>query len=531
MSENNATPSSDGHEIPPVVMDLSEAPEPTTGPGPEAVPVQEEAPVTQTDVAQEEKPAPVHIPAQMVRLDMPVYIAVKPGEFDPSKSTLVLPPGDSDYVSEQVRTAPNIKLDDTPDSAKWASVLEEGYEIIARGDRFKSTLLAADSLWRQKISTPNGDIWSRTPNFSPVENQDLKGEQGVLQFLQYMQMGSQFKVFLAHSGFWLTLKAPTEDQLLALNTEMANDKTQAGRESYGLTFSAMTSYTVDRMCNLALSCVITNSIAEKVNYKDLLLSHDMPTLAWAMANTIWINGHQYSRACANIAEACTAVLEEKLDIAKLMWINTNAFTDWQLRHMTQHAANKMAVADVKRYQAESLQMQNSAVTLLRGEPNEVTFVFSIPTLADFITKSHAWISEMVLEINRAVGVEAEERNLLIQERCRAAWMRQYQAWVKEIKIGSNTISDPSTVAEALSRLSAQDEVRERFMEEVDKYIDRSCISVIGIPAYTCPKCGKDHGPTEHKEGFTNIIPIDMVKTFFILNVQKVLSIRSRSARG
>lgn len=516
----------------PEVLSLDE-PETVATIGATPTPIEEAAEQTQAapeqlDEITSSKPRP-RTPNQLVKLDMNVYMDVGEKEFDVRASTLILPANHSELIGKEIELAPNLKMDDTQASAEWAAFMENGFDIIVRDTRFMSTLQDTKAKWVQKIKTPAGEIFSRTPNFNTVEGQNLSGEKGVLHFMQLMGMGSTFKVFLNHSGFWVTLKAPTEDQLLELNADIANDKIAAGRDTYGLTFSSMSSYSVERVINLASECVLNSSLEGLNKIKDIALLHDMPTLVWALACTIWANGHQYTRACGNIKGGCNHVMRAKIDLAKLLWVNENALTAWQLKHMSNHATNAMKLEEVQRYQKESLTTQKQSFKLLKGTPREIEFVLRIPTIQQYLDKSHAWIDKMVQDINLSVGMDSSERNNMINERSRATWMRQYGHWVEAINTPTNPITDADTLEQIISRLSSQDNVREDFIKEVDSFMDRSCLSVIGIPAYTCPVCHEDNEAENHKDGFTNIIPIDMVRTFFILNVQKVMSIRQRAA--
>ena len=106
-------------------------------------------------------------------------------------------------------------------------------------------------------------------------------------------------------------------------------------------------------------------------------------------------------------------------------------------------------------------------------------------------------------------------------------MRQYTHWVKGINFEDNVIEDKSTIESILDRLSGEDEVRTKFLEEVKKYINDSAISVVGIPSYECPSCHQEQKYTAKNDSLTSIIPMDILQTFFSLHVQKISSIDRR----
>ena len=89
----------------------------------------------------------------------------------------------------------------------------------------------------------------------------------------------------------------------------------------------------------------------------------------------------------------------------------------------------------------------------------------------------------------------------------------------------SVIDDLETIEKLLNTLSADDIVRESFIQEVIDYINSSTISVIGIPVFDCPKCqGGQDDPSSPLKG---IIPLDVNQVFFGLATQQLAKIESR----
>ena len=56
------------------------------------------------------------------------------------------------------------------------------------------------------------------------------------------------------------------------------------------------------------------------------------------------------------------------------------------------------------------------------------------------------------------------------------------------------------------------------------YISETAIAVVATPSYTCPKCKEEQSPDENSD-FKNLIPLNMVETFFDLCALRELKAR------
>jgi hypothetical protein len=136
---------------------------------------------------------------------------------------------------------------------------------------------------------------------------------------------------------------------------------------------------------------------------------------------------------------------------------------------------------------------------------------------------------MVESMEKALTSETSstEREAMLTKYGQASAMRQYRHWVESVEIGTNIISDPETISQSLDVLSSEDMILGNFIKEVISYIGESTISVIGIPVYDCPNCGKKQ-EVEHKlPRHTNIIPLDTMTVFFDLYTQRLTRLTER----
>ena len=80
-------------------------------------------------------------------------------------------------------------------------------------------------------------------------------------------------------------------------------------------------------------------------------------------------------------------------------------------------------------------------------------------------------------------------------------------------------ADRATLETLIGQLTGQQDVFDKFMEGVRKFINEATISQIAIPSYKCPACQTDqNNPEEAKH--PHLIPLDIGTVFFILLGQR-----------
>jgi len=442
-------------------------------------------------------------------------------------------PSDFDKEAMSVlEKAPNINLLDNIEGREWASVVSEGLELATVGEVFTDTLSEDDCEFRQSVDTNGKKLQAQSPKFKNVENQNLKGERATIRLISHLGIGSLFQVPLWHSGIWITFKPPTDSEFIELNRMILSDKIKFGRYTYGLAFSNVTVYTINRLVDFALAHIYDMSVkSEDINInniKDHINCQDIPILLWGLVCANYPKGFNYRRACVNDIEKCTNVIEEVLNVFKLQWTNIDGLTDWQKSFMSDRQSKQKSLDEVNRYKDALAKLQSKKIYVNKDLSNEVAFTIHTPSITEYITSGYKWISELVDGIDSALELEGaeNERNDYIISKGQATSMRQYFHWIEGIEYASNIIDDIETLESTLDILSSDDSIREEFITEVVKYINESTISIIGIPTYTCNKCNKDQITDTYPKA-VDIIPLDVVQLFFALLSQNLSRLAAR----
>ena len=484
------------------------------------------SPVTDTVVAKVDIPPPAEPPivkdaivrpAQQVTQELPVSFI---DDTPDSSSYLTLPSNHDKEVRKVIAGMPNINVLDSAKAAKWGEVVAEGMDKYTFQETFIPTLEDTGADFRQTVKNGETHLVGGQPRLSSVTNETLSGERGIIRMMSWLGLGTLFQIPLWNTGIWVTFKAPSESALVELNRIISNDKITFGRYTYGLVFSNITAYTLDRLTTFALEHMYETTIKPEgetsVDYmRKLISAQDIHVLIWGLVCTMYPSGYKYRRACIEDPEKCNHVVEELLNVSKLIWTNNTGLTDWQKSHMANRRGGSMTPDSVKRYKEEMLKSQPRTVNITSNTGKPMRMVLKTPSIAEYIDSGYKWISSMVSLVERSLGkdVAIEDRNNFINTHGQATAMRQYVHWVNSIEFDSNNIEEASTIEELFNVLSADDAIREEFIIQVVKYINESTISVIGIPAYNCPVCNTEQD-IDKLPKHVNIIPLDVPTLFF-----------------
>ena len=486
-----------------------------------------------TVLQDEEYDGPVEIKKlkQRVMVDEPYSEAC---QWDEDAVTLSLPSSIDIEAKNSLDKTPNINLVDNAASRKWADVLKEGLDFNTYGDAFLSSFSNPDSMFKQHVEYGGQKYRPQAPKVKNTENENLKGERAVLRVIRQLGLGTTFQVPLWHSGIWVTFKPPTEAEIIELNRQLVSEKIRMGRYTYGLAYSNITSYTVDYLMDFAISHIYTTTVKNDElpisNIRNHIAVQDLFALFWGLACTMYPKGFQYRRSCISNPEKCNHVLEEKINLSKLLLVNNNALTEWQKSHMAMRQPFQRDLSAVKKYQDEMLGLKSRSINLSNStDGSDLKITLRSPLVNQYIDEGHRWISGIVDVINSSLSNTArdDERNILVERYAQASSMRQYVHWVESIEIDSNIIDDRETIEMTLNVMSADDKIREHFLSEVVNYINESTMAIVGIPVHDCPACGEEQKDTVVNSEFTNVIPLDVIQLFFVLTTQRVLKISSR----
>lgn len=447
-------------------------------------------------------------------------------EFDyGATETAFMPSGTVKQTSDRIKDLPKSEIASSKEGKEWLGVVSAGIESNTYAGGLVKTVLDKDANFEQGVNSEVGLLSAGAPAFKVQEGTKFSGEKARLRVRQSLKLGVIFNIPLWHSGFWIRIKAPQEAELLELYRQITSDKITLGRATYGLLFSNNTSYATRALLDFCVDCIYETSLDLKDNQdiRQYIKTPDLPILFWGLACSVWPNGFQYMRACIADAEKCNHVIKAKLDLSKLQFTNTTELTKRQITHMTKRNRGAMSLDSVKLYQDEFIKGQARQVDL----NDEVKMTLQIPNALEHIDAGYRWINSIEENYGRALMQEDSKRDNYLISQGKATVMRQYGHFVKEVNVNGEIFDDQETIEGILDDLTASDQIRDKFLESVAKYLDDSVVSLIAIPTFKCPSCGEEQKLEKEKEAFPGLIPIDVNNTFFTLLVQRIQRIEAR----
>lgn len=464
-----------------------------------------------------------------------------------SPDMVVIPPENTDVIRESLANTPNLDILKSGGQIRWLENVKEAVTMTPMGGMYTKHLNNPTASFSQHVEYGGQILRGVAPSLNQKPGRrEEEGEMALIKLMTHMGVGGFFRAPLWNSGIWVMFKPASEDELDELNRIIYSDKVQLGRWSYGLALGNSTVYTLDRVFDFCLSKVYQTSVRTEElpleKLRDYILPQDAMSFIWGFLCANYPSGFHYETPCINDPSKCTHVFEENLNVTKLQWPDSSMLTESQKAHMCGFSGNSRSLESVKKYQEEMKATKSRRVVLNEGSKHEVAFVLKTPTMTEYITQGHQWVSSIVEAVNRALGSNAtdRERNEQINRQSKAATICQYAHWIESLEYGDITsnpdnpddnavavIRNQETLLESLKSLSSIDSIRNKIIDAVKDYIEESTVAIIGVPAYNCPVCEKDQSGETKYPRRTTVIPLDILQVFFALLIQRLSRIENR----
>lgn len=419
------------------------------------------------------------------------------------------------------------KIDDIEPDQQWADVIKRGAEMGLLAGELDTHSEVEDSLWRQTLKAGEAELGAARPNFGDQHVTKLSGEAALIRIRELTGLGTTVQIPLYHSGFWVSIKAPEEGDLLELERRIAELKVELGRQTRGRIFAnttvAITGLVVDFVLSHVFRTTIRNEdVVQSGGLRPLILQQDIPTLFWGMALLVYPTGFNYTRGL--ITNNRQEVITRKLNVGRIHYVNNRVFTEWQLRHLARRFESDMTIAELEKYRSELVQLTPKEVKIT----DRVSFVLKPATISKYLENGQYWINSIVSRADKIMEFNENslERNRYIYEQGLASILCQYNHVIDKVIVdGKQHIDDQPTIHRTLVLLSAEKNIREKVYEEVaNNYLKNTVIAMVGLPTLTEEE---DKFTEENNPAFPHLIPLDMIQTFFILLVQATDQIRNR----
>lgn len=451
-------------------------------------------------------------------------------QLDPKNTTyrISLPSVGLVSFTNKLNNFKKLDVDETDAELKrWREVSEEAVNYYTVGGMYQDRFEDPKSEFKEGIETKEGELQSISSlKFRKTEG-ELKGELALLKVSKMLGLGDVVSVPLPHSGIWVTIKPPTETDLIDFYNSVFREKIVLGRATYGLTLSNFSVHINNRLFDFILKHVhsVNNQDISKENLKNFILVHDFPILAWGFARSMYPNGYNYQRACTADIEKCKHVVEGVINLDKLLYIDNPSLTAVQKQILSEVRPNKLTLDNYNKFISEHTRVVSSEFTTSNG----MKFKLRVPTFIEYVTDGLGWINKINSDVESLIvesGDEAEAKNEMLNQYVKSSILRQFNHFVDYIEIEDNVVTDRDTINLVLQALSAEDSLRIEITDQILKFKADTTLAIVGIPEYKCPNCGQSQSESTD-ERYESVIPLDVMSIVFLVLTTKISKILAR----
>ena len=429
----------------------------------------------------------------------------------------------------------NLNLDENADGMKrWKHVTQNSIDYYTVGALYQDRLHEKGSEFRQGLQSDAGELNTIAPIKMKNSGGELKGEIALLKVSKMLGLGDVVNVPLPHSGIWVTIKPPTEKDLIDFYNSIFREKIMLGRTTFGLTLTNFSVHINNRLMDFIIKHIHSVNYGDlpKEDLKNYMLIHDFPILAWGFASTMYPNGFEFERACVTDVQACSYVAKAKLNMAKLLWVDNPSLSAAQKKIMEEFRPNRLTLESYRKFITEHIRVSGSTFTTENG----MKFKLKVPTFNEYTTDGLAWISGINSAIENIIlqesdddgEAEAKAKSEMLNQYVKTSILRQFNHFIDEIDLGEGeNIVDRATINTVLEAFSAQDDLRNEITTNILKFKAKTTLALVGIPEYKCPNCGSHQNPTPVNDNFVNVIPLDAMNLFFTLITLRISKVLER----
>ncbi|UQT03164.1 hypothetical protein TOTORO_03010 [Serratia phage vB_SmaS-Totoro] len=383
------------------------------------------------------------------------------------------------------------------------------------------------SRWKQYLTQANSSIplGPRRNKFALTKEQGavVSGHGAVDLFMAGTNLGRSVQIPLWHSGFWLTMRAPTGAYLAEIDRALAFSREEIGLDTNGAVGSNDSLVFDEILLDAALKLVTHSTLPFSKNpleLKEFISKNDIPVIIWGMAMSAFPDGTPIAIPCAE----CHDVQTVHANPLRMFWVDESRFTAKQLVLMGRGSHVQSKPDDLVAYH-EEFEILNTSSWVYNGR----TFYFNDPSADEYLARGREWISSInraLSESLRSAYEDSESRAAAIQSALSTEDLCRFAHYIKEIKVPSQDheggyylIQDMDTIINVLRQMAADTKGAAELMGAINDFVNDSIGAIVGFPNVSCPSCGKYH--LNKKGESTVIVPFNPATGFFTLAQHRI----------
>lgn len=437
-------------------------------------------------------------------------------------------------------------ISETTEGLEWLYYFTSGLEGKLNADFGRKALSDPDRFFTKRVKSEVGP--SIGPKNIGVDNTSevLTTASAKHLLRSIIGSGTTRRWPLQRSGFWLTLSTPLEEDLLALDDLIAEEKTALGAKTAGLAFSVSMSYIFKHVINLITSSLVTTNIEDPEFKKEHTFDYVRMVDVWGLvgfyASLIYPNGYAVRIPCT-ADNGCTHTDAVYIDILDILRVDRSQLTEEQIEWMA-NPSTKRTIKDIENYQAKYNVSGTTEIMMEDDVLSAGKITYTIPTVMEYIDSSESWINEISDKVDATISDKTalKRKETLLEEHFRLSICREYAHCISSITLPGmdlgdgnfrkeRLIEDRISINTLLAEYSTNPTFYNQIIGSINEFLDKRTVTHVGIPPHICSKCGCSSSQSSEDGKPVTLIPLDPVTTFFTVRNQKLQRSMLRKAQG
>lgn len=402
-------------------------------------------------------------------------------------------------------------------------VMEYSRDVVANEEYAKVSYVDG-ARWSGYIDAPTAKVPLIVPFRNPqYGDAKYSGPDAVALLKNRMKIGCKLGQFLPHSGIYVVINSPSDEDVLNALSIINNNRVEALRSSSGILLGNSNFYLYRQIMNLFIDNISDCSLAgwNKEQLLKVIDERDINIIAALLMASIYPDGYEYRQLCGQVQEdntTCSHVTTKTVDLRRLIFVDNSRLSETQ-KVVAASGLAQRSLNEVQTYQQTNYIGYKKAYEITPG----ISFVYKAQNVDTVIEAGEKWIREIEAVVDSIITFNDDDdtRNTMIRQRIGLTRIREYSHWVSEIWTDNedNAITDRAAINELLSSLSRNQEVLDRVGETLSEFQRLSQVAIVAIPRVECPVCHKTS--TKDLEISPHLIPQDAVSRFFTLALQRL----------
>jgi len=422
-------------------------------------------------------------------------------------------------------------------------------ELGVTGVNVQNTNLTNDNDVYSKPLEEHPDSWINDINYSDkalnITKHNVKakgaltGGAAVAKFASKLAIGEYTSIPLWHSGFWITIRPPYDDDVVNLESALAGNEIRLGRDTSTLIYSNYSVVYNRILTDFIVSHITATSLdlPNDENIMDYISVLDYYPMLLGLITSMNPKGYTFIKNCVNTVELkedgtpkCDYSVTGTVNPMNMLRVDRKALNKKLLDQMSKRTPNSVTIDEVKEYQLSLNKTIDKTYEIVAENGTVNKFTIGAPSMTNYINNGEAWINN-IIDKTEKLFTEAdsdERKNTKVKDTLNAIILGVYNIFVKRIETDEGDyVEDKELVDQVLDMLSSENTILNKYLDVIKEFIDTSAIAIVATNAFICPKC-KSEQEVSASKAFKEFIPINALEHFFVISTLRLEKVRNRT---